>query len=103
LEINLLNDLNFQKVNSKKFPLINLLKKLPQQSSLYETVLVTVNDFFVYKFLEKKISFNRMVSLIETCSNLKQFTKYKNRRIKNLKDIYKLRDYVSFKLSKLSI
>ena len=103
LKINLLNELNFQEVDSKKFPLINLLKNLPQKSSLYETILVTINDFFVYKFLEKKISFNQMVHLIGYHSDLNQFKKFKNKRVKNLKDIYDLRDYVSFKLSKLRI
>ena len=103
LEINLLNKLNFQKVDLKKFPLVNLLRKLPEKSSLYETILVTINDFFVYKFLEKKISFKKMVTLIGNYSNLKQFTKYKKRNVKNVKDIYDLRDYVSFKLKKMSI
>ena len=40
----------FQKVNIKKFPLVKLLKKLPSESSLFETILITINDYLVFKF-----------------------------------------------------
>ena len=41
--------------------------------------------------------------LINKFSNLKEFQKYKKIKPKNIDDIYQLRDYVSLKLSKLSI
>ena len=49
-----LNNLNLKKVQENKFPLVKLLNNLPKKSSLFETVLITVNDYLVYKFLEKK-------------------------------------------------
>jgi len=55
LNIKILNNLKLDKVDTVKFPLINILKKLPNKSSLFETVLITINDNLVYKFLEKKI------------------------------------------------
>ena len=53
LDFSTLNNLNLKKVDETKFPLVRLLNKLPNYSSLYETVLITINDYLVYRFLEK--------------------------------------------------
>jgi len=103
LDIKALNNLNFKVVDLSKFPSIKLLKKMPNFNSLYETALITINDYLVYKFLENKISFSRLLILINKISSSNQFLKYKKVRPKSIEDIYKLRDYVSLKLSKLSI
>ena len=42
---------------SKKFPLIKILKMLPYNTSLFETILVSINDKFVELFLNNKIKF----------------------------------------------
>ncbi len=103
LNIKFLNKLDFKEVDLSRFPSIKLLKKLPNQNSLYETALITINDYLVYKFLENKISFTKLLILINKISSSNTFTKYKKLKPKNIEDIYKLRDYVSLKLSKLSI
>ena len=103
LDIEVLNNLNLKEVDLSRFPSIKLLKKIPNHNSLYETVLITINDYLVYKFLENKISFNRLLILINKISSSNQFLKYKKVKPNNIEDIYKLRDYVSLKLSKLSI
>ena len=103
LDIKVLNNLNFKEVDLTKFPSIKLLKKIPNHNSLYETALITINDYLVYKFLENKISFNKLLILINKISSSNQFLKYKKVKPNNIEDIYKLRDYVSLKLSKLSI
>ena len=103
LDIKILNNLDFKEVDLSKFPSIKLLKKIPNNNSLYETALITINDYLVYKFLENKISFNRLLVLINKISSSNQFLKYKKVKPNNIGDIYKLRDYVSLKLSKLSI
>ena len=54
LNFNKLNHLNLETPNLKKFPLIKVLKKLPANSSLYETIVVSANDTLVDLFLEKK-------------------------------------------------
>jgi 1-deoxy-D-xylulose-5-phosphate reductoisomerase len=79
------------------------LKLIPDKTSLYETVLISVNDYLVFKFLDKKISFNKMMTLINKFSNIKEFKKYKKITPKNVNDIYRLRDYVSLKLNALGI
>ena len=103
INFDILNNLELKKVDTKKFPLVNILKKLPERSSLFETVLITLNDLLVYKFLDKKISYTKLIRLILKISNLKEFQKYKKIKPKNVRDIYNLRDYVHLKLSALGI
>ena len=103
LDLNILNNLNLKKVEENKFPLVKLLNKLPKNSSLFETILITINDYLVYKFLEKKIDFQNLVKLIHKISNFKEFQKFKKIKPKNLKEIYNLRDYVHLKLDTLGI
>ncbi len=103
LDFKILNNLNLKKVEKNKFPLVRLIQKLPNNSSLYETVLITINDYLVYKFLEKKINFQKLIKLIHKISNLKEFQKFKKIQPKNLKEIHNLRDYVHLKLDALGI
>ena len=103
LNFKILNNLSLKKVEESKFPLVRLLKKLPNHSSLFETVLITINDYLVYRFLEKKIDFQKLTELIYKISNLKEFQKFKKIKPKNIDDIYRLRDYVSLKMNSLGI
>ena len=103
LNLNYLNNLDLKKVNLAKFPLVKILEKLPKYPSLYETVLITLNDYLVFKFLEKKIIFKKLIYLINKISNFKEFQKYKKIKPKNVDDIYKLRSYVSSKMDAISI
>ena len=103
LDFKILNDLNLQKVEKNKFPLVGLLEKLPKYSSLFETVLITVNDYLVYKFLDRKINFQELIKSINKISNLKEFQKYKKIKPRNIKQIYDLRNYVHLKLNALGI
>ncbi len=103
LNFNVLNNLQLKKVDTNKFPLVKLLKKLPYNSSLFETVLITINDYLVFKFLSNKINFQKLIYLIIKFSNLREFQKFKKIKPKNVDDIYLLRDYVSLKLDSLGI
>ena len=76
---------------------------MPKFSSKFETILITINDYFVYKFLKEKVSFEKMIFLINKFVNSKKFAKYKKIKPKNVKDIYRLRDYVSSKMDSLGI
>ena len=82
---------------------MGLLNKLPKYPSLFETVLITINDYLVYKFLDKKINFRELTNLINKISNLKEFQKFKKIKPRNIKQIYNLRDYVHLKLNTLGI
>tara|TARA_S200000501_G_scaffold162801_1_gene153436 strand:- start:1635 stop:2798 length:1164 start_codon:yes stop_codon:yes gene_type:complete len=97
LDIDKLNNLELNKIDKKKFPLIKILKKIPNKSSLFETVIVSANDVLVNLYLNNKIKFldiqNKLLKLI----NLKEFKKYKKIKPNNIKNIYKLNKYVSIK------
>tara|TARA_B100001057_G_scaffold358050_1_gene360158 strand:+ start:1891 stop:3054 length:1164 start_codon:yes stop_codon:yes gene_type:complete len=95
LNLDVLNNLNFQKINRKMFPLIKILNSLPKINSLYETALVTINDYFVSKFLQNKIKFIQLVNLIYKYSNKSYFTKLKKKSVKNINEIHKTRKYVN--------
>ena len=103
LNLKILNNLELKDVDTKKFPLVKLLKILPNNPSLFETVLITVNDYLVFKFLDKKINFQKLVKLIFKITNFKEFQKFKKIKPKNIDDIYELRNYVSLKLDSLGI
>ena len=103
LDLKKLNNLDLQEVKKNKFPLIQLLDKLPRHPSLFETVLITVNDYLVNMFLQKQIDFEKLTKLIFKISNLKEFQKFKKIQPKSIKEIYNLRNYVHFKLNTLGI
>jgi len=98
LNLELLNSLDFKKINKKTFPLIDILKILPNKNSLYETALITINDFFVNKFLEGRISYNYMIKSIYKNANSHEFKKLRNIKVENLTQIEKTIDNVRFKL-----
>ena len=98
INLKILNNLKLKKVDLKKFPLVKILKKLPQNNSLFNTVLVTINDFFVEKFLNKEINYKKLIKLIQYHVNSNVFAKFKNMPVKRLSDIIKITHYVHLKL-----
>ena len=78
LNINLLNQLNFSKIDNNQFKSVKLLNYLPNSSSLFETILVVLNDEFVNMYLNKKIHYYEIVKNILKYSKIKEFQKYKN-------------------------
>ena len=103
INFKILNDLQLKKVDVNQFPLVKLLKNLPKNSSLYETVLITVNDYLVQEFLNRRIKFKNLINLIYKISNLKEFKKFKKIKPRKVEEIYLLRDYVSSKMDSLGI
>ena len=103
LDLNTLNNLDFSRVNLKKFPSIKILNKIPKNISLYETVLVSANDQLVDLFLKNKINFQKITTFLKKILGMKIFLKYKKRSPKNYKEIIKLSDYVRLKTKLLCI
>ena len=75
-----LNSLNFQKVDPKKFPVIKILKKITEKNSLFDTILVSINDELVSLFLKNKINFLDISSKIQLLINLPFFSKFKHQK-----------------------
>ena len=53
LDLSVLNNLSFKEVDIVKFPTVKILKKMPNNDSLFETVIVSANDRLVELFLNK--------------------------------------------------
>ena len=103
LDLNKLNNLNLEKINKNIFPLLDILKLIPEKTSLFETVLVSSNDEFVNLFLNKKIKFYEISKKIMNFLKLKEFQKYKKIHSFTINDIVKLNEYVRLKISTLSV
>jgi 1-deoxy-D-xylulose-5-phosphate reductoisomerase len=103
LDIIKMNNLNFKKVDPKKFPVVKILKTLPKQSSLYETIIVAANDKLVDMFLNHKIKFLDISRILLKIINIDEFKKYKRIKPKNIAQIEQLNNYVSLKINSLRI
>ena len=98
LNLEILNNLDFQTVDYNKFPLVKILNILPKNDSLFETALISINDYFVSIYLKKKIDYKKLIFLINYYSYNKIFHKFKRKLPKNVNDIYETKNYVYEKL-----
>ena len=87
INFKILNNLDFRDVNLKKFPLVKILKMLPNYNSLFETVLVSINDKLVDLFLNNKIKFTDISKKMNKMLTLYSLEKYKKIRPKKIEDI----------------
>ena len=100
INIKILNNLDFKRVDAKKFPMVNLIKYLPKKNSLYETVIVSANDILVELFLKNKIKFTDIQKNLFKLIKSNEFIKYKKIYPKKINDIIKLNNYVRLKILK---
>ena len=103
LDIKKLNNLNLNKVNSKKFPLLKIIKRLPKNNSLFETVIVSANDELVDLFLKKKIKYTDISRKLFKIINQNEFKKLKSIIPVKISEIMKLNKYVRFKINSMSV
>ena len=103
INLEILNNLNLNKVDKNKYPLIKILKLIPKKESLFETVLVSANDELVNLFLQKKISFDDISLRLNKIIKNKNFLKYRQKKVKNLTQIEKLNKFVRLKTKSLSV
>ena len=103
LNISKLNNLQLINVDKKKFPIIKILKNIPNEISLFETVIVSANDELVRLYLNKKIQYNEIVSKLLKLLSLNEFTKFKKIKPRNISDIVKLDKHVRLKVNSKSV
>ena len=103
IDFNSLNNLDFQSVNVKKFPVIKLIKSMPQNDSLFETIVVSANDCLVDNFLKKKIKFLDISKILFQILNKKEFQKYKQKKPINIEEIKSINKYVRLKVNDLCV
>ena len=98
LNIKNLNNLSLEEATEKRYPIIKLLKFIPNNHSLYETIIVSANDVLVDLFLKKQIKFNQISNIFLKLINKIEFRKYKKKQPKNVKEIVDLNNYVRLKI-----
>ena len=79
------------------------MKKITKKNSLFDTVLVSVNDELVSLFLKNRINFLEISSKIWLLINSPLFSKFKLQKPKNLAQIEKLNEFVRLKTRSLSV
>jgi len=103
INIDKINNLNLSKVDKKKFPLIKILSMIPDNISLFETVLVSANDELVSLYLDKKIKYLDISKILLKTLKLNEFTRYKKIKPKKISDIIRLDKYVRLKINTKSV
>ena len=99
INIKKINNLNLKKVDTFKFPLVEILSLIPDKISLYETVIVSANDELVKMYLKGDIKYNEIsLKLLNFVKN-KKFVKFKKKIPKNISEIINLDNYVRLKLN----
>ena len=90
LDFKTLNNLDFRDAKLNKFPLLRTIKMLPNNTSLFETILVSINDKFVELFLNNKIKFTDISKKMNKMLNLNSLKKYKKIKPKSIDEIIKV-------------
>ena len=90
LDIKILNNLDFKTVNYRRFPMTKILNSLPEKSSLFETILVSINDKLVELFLDNKIKYTDISKKMHSILRLRNLKKYKMINVKNINEIIKI-------------
>ena len=83
--------------------MVKILNFLPNNHSLYETVIVSANDKLVELFLSNKIKFTEIQKSLFKLLKKKEFQKFKKILPKKIEDITNLNDYVRSKIEKNNI
>jgi 1-deoxy-D-xylulose-5-phosphate reductoisomerase len=99
----ILNNLDLRNVNLIRYPMVKLLNLLPNNHSLFETVIVSANDKLVELFLNNRIKFTDIQKSLFKLVKKKEFQKFKKILPKKIEDITNLNDYVRSKIEKNNI
>ena len=92
LNLKKINNLNLANPNNIKFKSLKILKLIPKKDSLFETVLITVNDELVDMFLNKKIKYSKILFYLIKIINFKILRKYCNVKPNSVKQILNVRN-----------
>ena len=103
LNFSIINKMNFENIDQKRFPVVKILDKLPSNNSLFETVIVAANDNLVEMFLNNKIQFLDISKTMLKIVKNKEFSQFKKIIPKNVSQIIKLSNYVSLKINSMHI
>ena len=101
IDLKILNNLDFKTVDYRRFPLTKILNNLPEKSSLFETILVSINDKLVELFLDNKIKYTDISKKMHNILRLKNLKKYKMINVKNINEIIKINKETKSKVEQI--
>jgi 1-deoxy-D-xylulose-5-phosphate reductoisomerase len=101
LDLRKLNDLDLKIIDEKQFPTVKILKHLPKNTSLFETIIVSLNDTLVDLFLSNRINFFELNNKLLSFLKKKEFTKYKKKRPQKIRDILNLANNINLKVKNM--
>ena len=84
------NKINFSIPKKKIFPLLSIIDLIPENTSYFETILITINDNLVYKYLNGAINYKSIHMNILRLINKPYLSKYYKLKPKNIYDIKKI-------------
>ena len=84
------NEINFSTPKKKIFPLLSIIDLIPENTSYFETILITINDNLVYKYLNGAINYKSIHMNILRLINKPYLSKYYKLKPKNIYDIKKI-------------
>ena len=101
INIKNLNFLNFKKVDTNKFPSIKIIKRLKNEESLLETIIVLANDELVNLFLLKKLNFTDIILFLQKLINMREIINLSQKKPGNINSIISLKELVKKKINKI--
>ena len=103
INLSYLNNLNLSKPDIKRFPILKIINLIPKNISLFETVIIAVNDELVNSFLKKKISFLDMQKYLLKILKFNQFKKYCYKKPQNINQITKVMEEARLKTKNVCV
>jgi 1-deoxy-D-xylulose-5-phosphate reductoisomerase len=103
IDVKYLNNLQFKKVDPKRFPSIKLIKKCFSSGLLAPTILNAANEMLVNLFLLNKIDFLDIVKNLNKIFSDKDFKKYSKLRPASIKDVKIADNWARLKILSLCV
>ena len=103
IDINLLNNLNLKKIDLSRYSSIKILKKINNNNTLFETVLISANDELVDLYIKNKINFLEINKNLIKILKYKKYSKLIKKKPKKISDILNLSEEVRLKTRNLCI
>ena len=103
LNLNKLNNLNLKNIDRKKFPIVEIIKEMPNKNTMFETVIVSANDALVNLYLLKKIKYTDIIKNMLKIVNDVDFIKMKKIKPRNISDIIRLNKKVYSKVNSMKL
>ena len=103
INVNLLNNLNLSKPDIRRYKSIRILKKINNNNTLFETLLISANDELVDQYIKNKIKFFEINKILTKILGYKKYSKLNKKKPKKISDIINLSEEVRLKTRQLCI